>query len=417
MRIVTIISGMSKQKRQVILLYGTTMLGVVLGILASIINTRSLAPADYGDVRYVQNIINFIASVLLFGYFLSGSRLLALSTDENRSRKIRGVMVVILGGASLVLALSMVGCYFVHLKQNVHLASLFLVSLPVCFYPLLLNYINTVFQGDNYIGRISIARLLPTLLYVPIAFFLYKSYGASPELMILLQWGLYTVILMAVIFSAHPSFKDIKPVFKEINIENKSYGFQLYIGSLVMVATNYIAGITLGMINQDNTEVGYYTLALTVTSPLATLPAIIGTTYFRQFATQNCIPPKVMKASVLLTFASCVLFVIVIKPLVVFLYSEEYAVVGTYAIWLAAGFCIHGFGDMINRYLGSHGQGVSIRNSSIANGAFKLVGYTLFVYLWNTEGALATNVLCSVIYCVCLIYYYLKFIKSSNAQI
>lgn len=417
MRIVTIISGMSKQKRQVVLLYGTTMLGVVLGILASIINTRSLAPADYGDVRYVQNIINFIASVLLFGYFLSGSRLLALSTDENRSRKIRGVMVVILGGASLVLALSMVGCYFVHLKQNVHLASLFLVSLPVCFYPLLLNYINTVFQGDNYIGRISIARLLPTLLYVPIAFFLYKSYGASPELMILLQWGLYTVILMAVIFSAHPSFKDIKSVFKEINIENKSYGFQLYIGSLVMVATNYIAGITLGMINQDNTEVGYYTLALTVTSPLATLPAIIGTTYFRQFATQNCIPPKVMKASILLTFASCVLFVIIIKPLVVFLYSEEYAVVGTYAIWLAAGFCIHGFGDMINRYLGSHGQGVSIRNSSIANGAFKLVGYTLFVYLWNTEGALATNVLCSVIYCVCLIYYYLKFIKSSNAQI
>lgn len=54
----------SKQKQQVILLYFTTMVGVVLGVLASVINTRFLSPADYGDVRYVQNIINFIASLL-----------------------------------------------------------------------------------------------------------------------------------------------------------------------------------------------------------------------------------------------------------------------------------------------------------------------------------------------------------------
>ncbi len=62
-----------------------------------------------------------------------------------------------------------------------------------------------------------------------------------------------------------------------------------------MVASNYLAGITLGVFNEDNTEVGFYTLALTVTTPLSTLPAIIGTTYFKQFATQPCIPSKVLK--------------------------------------------------------------------------------------------------------------------------
>ena len=49
------------------------------------------------------------------------------------------------------------------------------------------------------------------------------------------------------------------------------------------------------MFNEDNTEVGFYTLALTVTTPLSTLPAIIGTTYFKQFATQPRIPSKVLK--------------------------------------------------------------------------------------------------------------------------
>lgn len=87
----------TKQTKQVVILYASTLSGVLLGVVASIINTRFLSPADYGDVRYVQNIINFIASLLLFGYFLSGSRLLAISSGESESRRIRGCMIVILG--------------------------------------------------------------------------------------------------------------------------------------------------------------------------------------------------------------------------------------------------------------------------------------------------------------------------------
>ena len=367
-------------------------------------------PEDYGDVRYIQNIINFIASLLLFGYFLSGSRLLALSKDEKYSQRIRGTMVVILSIASLVLLLGTGICYFIH-KNNSTVAYLFLVSLPVCFNPLLLNYINTTAQGDNHIGRLSITRLLPALLYVIIAYIIYSRFGATSTRMILLQWGIATVCYILIIISSRPNFKNLKPIFQELNKENKDYGLQLYWGSLVMVATNYLAGISLGIFNENNTEVGFYTLAMTVTSPLTTLPAIIGTTYFKQFATQDRIPAKVMKFTILITFISCLCFIVLIKPIVTFLYSEEYEKVGTYAIWLSVGYGIHGIGDMINRYLGSHGQGKSIRNSSIANGIFKIFGYTVLVYLWNTEGALLTNVLCSFIYTIMLFYYYRIFIN------
>ena len=105
------------------------------------------------------------------------------------------------------------------------------------------------------------------------------------------------------------------------------------------------------------------------------------------------------------------MFILLIKPVVTLLYTERYAVVGTYASWLAVGFSIHGIGDMINRYLGSHGQGKSIRNSSIANGVFKVFGFTVLVYLMGTYGALLTNVLCSTIYCAVLIIYYIRFIR------
>ena len=126
----------TKQTKQVVILYASTLSGVLLGVVASIINTRFLSPADYGDVRYVQNIINFIASLLLFGYFLSGSRLLAISSGESESRRIRGCMIVILGGALVVLIAGILICTGLQFAQGKdHIAHLFLLSVPVCAYP------------------------------------------------------------------------------------------------------------------------------------------------------------------------------------------------------------------------------------------------------------------------------------------
>lgn len=398
------------QRRQIVMLYGSTLVGVLMGVLASIVNTRFLDPAEYGDVRYVQNIINFIATFLIFGYFLSGARLMAISDDRQHVARIKGTMVLILCVACLVLSLTMPVCYFLHTNKPA-VATLFLMSMPVCFYPLFLNYIDQTAQGDNQIVHLSLARLLPFLVYVPIGYVVYSHFGATSQRMVLLQWGIYTLIYIAIIIATRPSFRQLRPVWHELNDENRRYGLQLYIGSLVMVSTNYLAGISLGYFNLDNSEVGFYTLALTVTHPLQALPSIIGTTYFKKFAKQPCIPRKVIWAAVLMTMATCVIFVLLIHPVVRFLYTDKYAVVATYASILSVGFCIHGLGDMFNRYLCSHGQGVSVRNASIANGVFKLLGYTVLVALFNTGGAIATTIICDVVYFACLIYYYTRFTK------
>lgn len=399
---------LSKEKKQVLLLYGSTLGGVFLGVLSSVLNTRFLEPIEYGNVRYVQNIITFIASLLLLGFFLSGSRLLAISKSENDSRKIHGVLVVILCIASLVLLIGTFVSALVHVNDEA-LYVLFLASLPVCFFPLLTNYVNTIAQGDNHIGRLALSRVVPSFLYVLLAFFIYKNFGATAHRMILLQWGIASLFLFGLILSEKPSFENLKANFNLLKTENRKYGFHLYLGSLVMVSTNYLAGISLGLFNENNAEVGFYTLALTVTSPLVLLPSIIGTTYFKKFAGMSSIPHKVFKNTIILTLISCVCFVSFIKPIVVFLYTEKYAIVGFYASVLAVGFCIHGIGDMVNRYLGSQGLGKCIRNASICNGFVKVLGYTFLVMLWNTNGALLTTLCCDMIYTIMILCYYRKF--------
>lgn len=402
--------AITQQEKQVIILYTSTLMGVILGVLSSIVNTRFLDPVDYGDVRYVQNIINFVTTFLLFGYFLSGARLMALANDRGFVGRVKGMMIIILAGACILLGIAMPICSLLHADQP-QVAWLLLLSIPVCFSPLFHNYIDQTAQGDNQIGLLSLARLLPYLVYVPIGYLVYSTYGATSGRMVLLQWGIYSAVYLIIIIATKPLFHHLRPIWKCLNEENRRYGIQLYIGSLVMVSTNYLAGISLGYFNEDNSEVGFYTLALTVTTPLAALPAIVGTTYFKKFATKPAIPQKVIVATVGLTITTCFIFILLIHPVVEFLYTDRYAIVGTYSSILSVGFCIHGLGDMFNRYLCSHGQGVSVRNASIANGLFKLLGYTILVWLFNTNGAIATTILCDVVYFSCLIYYYIRFTK------
>ncbi len=411
-------TNVSKQQKQVLLLYVSSVIGLFIGVLNSVLNTRSLEPVLYGDVRYVQNIISFVSSLLLFGYFVSGSRLLAISKDELYSRRIRGVLCVILGVTILVVMLTMTCLYFISCAQGKdNLSLLYLIAVPCCGNVLMLNYINTTSQGDNHIGRISIARLLPSTIYFCIAYFVFKYFGATPGRMLAIFNGTAVLVLLLVIASTKPSFVDLRSSFKLLREENRTYGFNVYLGSLVAVSTGYLSGITLGQFCEDNTDVGFYTLAMTLATPLSMLPSIIGTTYYKQFATQFKISKKVLLGSIGLTGISCLLFFIFIKYIVLFLYTESYSPVSVYASWLAIGFSLHGLGDMFNRFLGSHGLGKELRNGAIASGFIKIAGSIVLVYFFKIEGAVVTMIISSVAYLLMMVLYYSKFVKTNGEVI
>lgn len=397
-------------KNQTFILFGSSIIGVGLGIIASILNTHFLTPAEYGNYRYVYNIISFFSSLLLFGYFVSGCRLLAVTENPLRKKRINGAMILILTVAIIVLAICIV--IFGIIQQfwiNSDTTSLIFISLPICAAPLLLNYINTTFQGENRVTGLAYARLLPYLIYLPIGYFWYTNWGATAKTLMLLQNGCALIVLLILIIQLRPKFSGLKPIFKELQKENRQYGFHVYIGSVLAVSLGYISGMTLGWFEPNNVNVGYYTLALTIATPLSLLPAITGTTHFKEFATNNCIQKKIIIHTGLLSALTLIGFIIIIIPLVKWLYSEEYAITGIYACFLAIGMTFHGFGDMFNRFLGSHGRGKEIRNTAVINGSVQILGSIVLVYLWGIYGAIITKIISSTIYFVLMWYYYHKY--------
>ena len=400
---------LSNKQRQIAILYICSMLGVLFGVLSSIVNTRFLPPNDYGDVRFVQNFANLGATVLYLGYFISGSRLLALWKDNNEKRNLRGTLIVVLGVTAVILFSFMFFCFIYYSDQNYSL--LFLGALPFCLHLLFYNFIINTAQGDNRIGLMAATQLLPYALYVPVAYLIYSQTGVTSNKMMLLQGGVYLMVSSIVVFLSQLSFKNIKYCYKELIIENKNYGDQVYWGSIAMIATTYLAGISIGAFGDNNVEVGFYSLAVTVANPMTMLPSIIGVIFFKDFANLNIIPAKVLKGSFVLTLLSCLFFIILIKPVVVLLYSSQYASVGSYAIWLSIGCSIHGLGDLFGKFLMAHGQGEQVRNSSIYCGVAKLIGYILLVYLWGVNGAILTTIISDSLYFGNMVISYIKYSK------
>lgn len=404
----------TKSVKQVCLLYISTIVGIFLGVLISVLNTRFLEPDSYGDVRYVTNIIAFFSGVFLFGYFVSGSRLLAVTQQRDEVDKIKGVLVTILAGTVVLMMLIMLVCGLFH-EYVLHrdYAFLFYISIPVCGSTLLLNYINTSSQGDNSIGMIAAARLLPQLCYLVVGYIIYYFCGATSKIMLLLQNGVYFIVLFVLILKNSLSFHELKIYFKKLNAENKQYGLNVYYGSLVNVSVQYIAGICLGLFSLDNKDVGYYTLALTITMPLMMLPNVVATTYFKRFASLSCIPNKVIWSTYLISIFSFIAFLLLIFPVVGFLYSTSYEAVALYASFLAFGSTFQGLGDIYNRFLGAHGEGKMLRNAAWASGFVAIIGYTIGIYYYGIVAALSTRVASSIVYYGWLLFYYKSFVKRS----
>ncbi len=390
-----------------------TIRGYVGGICEfagiSVLNTRVLSPVEYGDVKYIINTITFLSGFLLLGYFVSGCRLIALSRDDEYIRRVKAVMIIILGITFLVMTLLTLSvAIFYWYKGNDSLARLFAVGTLISSFPLLSNYINTTAQGDNKINDIAIARLIPSIFYLIIGWTVFRLWGASCNKVLLLQYGIPVVVLLLIIFSRPICFKGLKAVFKDLQTENSQYGMQVYLGSICGVSMAQLAGITLGIFSLDNRLVGFFSLATTLSAPLLLLPSIIGTVYYKNFTREWRIPPRTLFFTLLFSLSGLLLFIICIHPVVNFLYPAPYAVVVYYAGFLGLGTVLHGLGDLFNRFLGAHGDGKGLRNGAIFCGVILVIGNLAGVYFLGISGAIITRIAASGGYLAVMIYHYLS---------
>ncbi|WP_127019338.1 lipopolysaccharide biosynthesis protein [Flagellimonas beolgyonensis] len=403
--------------RKVIVMYGASFLSIPLNVLVSILNTSLLGPKLFGDFKFIETVARFIASLTSVGLFISISRLVAINSDDTKEKKFIGLFVYILGGISIVgmiifLIFSWLEPYFFENALGPVIRNcLFIVMAISAQLAILL-----LLKGLHRIYEMAFLSILPASIYLLIIYGIKNYVDINVTLLLSIYYSCLLLVIVFQLIRLKPILEFSRSLYKELLLENKTNGKPVYIGSLAGVATTHIAGLSISFF-MDNTQVGFYMLALTICNPILVIPSVLGNTFFKQFANMSKIPGKVFAFSLLVSLLALVAFYLLIDWVVIFFYGESFAPVTGMASWLIIGFIFHGLGDLINRFLGAKGEGVTLRNAAFFVGIVNVLGYVLLVKYFLVTGAIVTKILASCLYFLLMLGYYTNFIKKhKNVQ-
>lgn len=405
-----------KKAKQIGSLYSTMVIGMVIGVGTSIINTRFLGPQLYGDFQFLVQLFNFVVMFITLGIFMSGSRLLANDDNRDREQAISGAMLTF---AAVLSVLMIVGFFiFSFFEERIfdnNLGGMMRLFSPLLFvFPLRLC-IEEIMMGTNEIYKLSIFRLFPKVFYLGAAMAVHYTIKLNLKSALLLNLLGFALVIIIMMFLMKPKFTQMKENWRLLVQENRTYGRPVYISHLANTATTRVAAVSIAYFI-DNTNLGFYSLALTITAPLALIPRVVGTTFFKDFANRESIPRKATIATVTLAGSALLLFMLMIKYLFFIIYTRDFSPALSIVYFFAVSSVIHGFADYVNRFLGAHGKGKEMRNGGFIVAGANLLGYVALVYLFKLDGAIITRVAASIIYLLSMMYYYKKLRKEYTAK-
>lgn len=405
----------NKRFRQVLSLYSVNIIGIPLAIVTSIIVTRFLGVKGYGDFMFLNNIFNLAILLITFGLLQAGNRALVLTNDMYKAREYYGAELLILVCIYLIMVVSL----FIYSSLDSNLAqkglqTFFKYLIPFSWVYLLIRYFEVLFQADNKINLLVISRLFPKIGFFISAIIIYIfliNYKGN-RLLIIYSFFLLTqiIVFFYVLYKIKLSFKNIKNRIKEIWNFNKSFGFDVYLGTVLAVGFSQLSGVLISYFGVDNTGVGHYSLALTFATPLSFIPNVIATTHYKDFSTKNAIPNKLLIITIGLSVSALLLLWLIVPPFITYFYKKDFYPVIALNFIVSIGIIFHGFADFINRFLSAHGQGKALRNSAFIVGLSLMTLNITLIPLIGEKGAAFTKAITGIIYCVCMLWFYKRLV-------
>lgn len=407
--------------RQVVSLLSANIIAIPLSIVSNIFITRFLGKDSFGDFRFVLAVFGFAITVLNVGFFQAGNRAIVLSRDPQKSRELYGSMLVILGGIFLVLALS-ITCY-AFIDRNVAekgVRTALLYAIPFSWMFLLVTYFEVLFQADNKISLLAQSRLTPKIIFfiaVAALYFILKNFSGNRLMVILMTFLIsHIAAFLYILHKVNPSFRNFRERTSEIWHYNKTFGFNVYIGSVFSVALSNITALLISYFSVTNAGVGYFQLAATISDPLSFIPNVIATTHYKEFSTRKHINKRLTIITMSFSLGVLLLCWLLVGPFIKIFYGHEYTPVIPLTIIVSSGMIMYGLADYFNRFLLAHGQGKALRNSAIMVGIVLLVSNVTLVPLFGTTGAAFIRVLSGLTYLLGMLYFYKKLVKKLNDQ-
>ncbi|MBN1435584.1 MAG: oligosaccharide flippase family protein [Sedimentisphaerales bacterium] len=415
-----------KTGKQVAGLSTATLISVATGFGISVANTRLMNPAQFGAYKWLEFVYVFAATIVTFGFFASGARLLAKKENTDIRPNLNGTIVTLALIMSIIMTAALfVYSFFAPSKDGVELGNVIRGLSPIAFSFVMILCLPEILKGDNKIGRLSALRCLPQVLYLAVAAFLVwgdklpyvakiipaiSNVNLTAQTALLLRYGISAIILLLVAASIRPRLSKWRKNLAMIWQENRIFGWQVYLGTLAGTTTTQLGGVLIG-ITQGTTASGPFGLALNTTMPLIFMPGIVGTVLFKRFANSNSIPKQTIAVSLTASLAILAFYQLVIQWLFQLVFPDYMNAVILARI-LAIECTIRGLGDLAQHFLRAHGIGKAIRNTFIIMGIANIAGYAILLPIYGAMGVVITRTIMSSTYLLLMWYHCSKVQKN-----
>ena len=407
--------------RQVVSLFAVNIVLIPLSIISNIFITRFLGPVAFGDFKFLFYVFSLAMVLFTFGFFHAGNRAIVLNSDTGKTKELYGSMLIVLSGLFLVFAISLT--IYAFIDNNISekgLRSVLLFVIPFSWIFLLMNYYEVLFQADNKISLLAKSRLYPKILFFVVTLILFLGFGNYSGDRLMMIWILFLVTHIAgflyILYNVHPSFRNTRERLGEIWRFNKTYGFNVYIGTLFNVAMTTLSGLLIGYFGLNNAGVGYYALALTISEPLNFIPNVIATTHYKDFASRKHIERRLTLVTIGVSLLALILCWVLVGPFIKIFYGPEFQPVIYLTFIVSVGIIFHGMADYFNRFLGSHGQGKALRNSAIIVGIVIFICNFTLIPFYGEKGAAYTRIISGLAYLISMLWFYRRLVHKLKAN-
>ena len=387
---------------------------IFLGLGIKFIQTGELGDFRFGEYALFVSITSMALIIFRFGFFTSLQVLLANSKDQNEERELIGMGIIVTLLIALLFAVSMfilskfINDWFqTNLGPTLASASLFCMLFPFQ------NLIGAISTGTNKIKQGALFNLLPKALFLLILLIYIQSNELSVLSTIYMNLSASLVMLIPILWSFKPGFRNFKKSGSLLWSKNKSYGIHYYLGSLFNQTTYRMDELFLAYFH-SSILVGYYSLTNLICTPMVLMSHSLSKAMFKRFAQGDRIPPKVF----VYNFYWLIICIAGLSSLVFLFTNVEYSEynfneVLKYLLPLSIAFFFQGLCSPY-AFLAAKSLGKEIRNVAWAEAVLNIIGNLVLIKEFGIMGAIYSSIAAKAVHFLALRYYYRKYLIDNN---
>ena len=393
------------------ILFSSQILVLIIGLGIKTIQVRALTTYEYGLLALFGTITSVIVLFFHYASFSSLKVLLANNEDKKKEKEYFGLGIIIACILGVLFSFSLFGIsFFVDDFLDVEVGEILRLLSPFCFILPFQFFISEITIGANKLKRLASFHLFSRLLFIVSLFVLFRGDLLNVELIIILNLLSWLVSTIVVLFGLTPSFSNLKENLNTIKEKNKSFGISYYYGAIVNQSTFKLDELFITYF-VNITQLGFYTLASIICSPMTFLSRAFVNSIFKKLALKDRIPIRVFVYNTL-WLGFCVLFLYLTSDFIVSrLFGEEYMQVSVYILPLSIAFLFQGMYAPFS-FLTVKSKGRELRNVAYLEAFVNIVGNIILVPILLVEGAIYASILARFTHFVGLWYYYNKMIKA-----